>query len=120
MQVAHDEPAAAVRARVGLLRLGDRGCLLLLLLLSGRLRLLLLLLRLRLRRGGRGLLLAVVVIVAAADQHNAGRADAGPRGCAQHRAPTHPSPADLVPVVSLAHDALLHAPRCFCGLFAEG
>ena len=80
---------------------------------------LLLLLRLRLLLSGLGLrlllllldlgdLLRVVVIVAAADQSQAGRADAGSGRCAQQRAPRQPLMRHALPIVACGH---LSSPR---------
>ena len=78
---------------VGLLR----GRLLLLRLLGGRL------LRLVLLLGDGDGLLRVVIVIAAADQGEAGCADARPRGGAQERAPTQPLPPHSLPVVAFRH-----------------
>ena len=81
---------------VGLLVRLLRGRLLLLRLLGGGLLRLVLLLG-----DGDGLLR--VVVIAAADQGEAGCADARPRGGAQERPPTQPLPPHSLPVVAFRH-----------------
>ena len=85
-----DSPGAAATHVLGLLlRLRDRGLLLLLLLLH---RLLLGLLLHGLWLGLRRSLLVVVIVVATADQGEAGGADASAGAGAQQRASRHPIP----------------------------